>query len=170
MKNGKRESLTGSINAKDKMHIEKTALHIAIENGHTEIVQLLLSNPKININIKLKVYRNDCIIEEKTALFIAIENENIEIIKMLLSKSDIDINCMSVINTSVYISNIDEETKEGEVFTIKKIGNRKEIYILKNLMKLFIYVLKRQLYIWLLKKRILILFKFYYNVICLISI
>ena len=30
----------------------KTALHIAVENKSTDIVKLLLSNEKININIK----------------------------------------------------------------------------------------------------------------------
>lgn len=30
----------------------KTALHIAAENGHEEIVKLLLTNPKINVDSK----------------------------------------------------------------------------------------------------------------------
>ena len=30
----------------------KTALHIAVENKSTEIVQLLLSNPDIDVNIQ----------------------------------------------------------------------------------------------------------------------
>lgn len=127
LKNGKRESLTGRINPEDKVYIEKTALHISIEEGHTEIVQFLVSNPNIDINLKQKLYENDCIMEEKTPLYIAIEKENTEIIKILLSRSDIDINCMSVINTSVYMSNIKEEVKNCEVFTIKDIGIRREI-------------------------------------------
>lgn len=127
MKNGKRQFLNGSIKPKDQIYAEKTALHIAIENGHTEIVQFLISNPNIDINLKQKLYNNDCIMEEHTPLYIAIENEKTEIIKILLSHSDIDINCISVMNTPVYRSNIQEEAKDREVYTIKNIGTRKEI-------------------------------------------
>lgn len=30
----------------------KTALHVAVENNHLEIVRILLSHPKIDVNIK----------------------------------------------------------------------------------------------------------------------
>ena len=31
---------------------QKTALHVAIEKGNIEIIRILLSNPKIDVNIK----------------------------------------------------------------------------------------------------------------------
>lgn len=34
------------------MFFNKTALCLAVENKHTEIVQLLMSHPRINVNIK----------------------------------------------------------------------------------------------------------------------
>lgn len=35
--------------------IEKIALHLAVEKENFEIIQLLMNNPKININLKNKI-------------------------------------------------------------------------------------------------------------------
>lgn len=90
---------------------EGTALHLAVEKGNLEIVQLLLSSPKLDINIKAKKYshmnpinpttmkeENEdygyCYYEdsEKNALCIAIEKENTGIVQQLLSFENIDVN------------------------------------------------------------------------------
>lgn len=75
--------------------MKKTALQIAIEKNDLEIFQILLSNNKINVNIKSKTYyekEKEHTYLEKTPLFIAIEQGNLTIIQQLLSKEDIDIN------------------------------------------------------------------------------
>ena len=89
---------------------ESSALHLAVEIGNLEIVQLLLSSSKIDVNLKNKKYsqmnpifqsnkENDKDYlyyysedSEKTALYIAIENKNIKIVQQLLSREDIDVN------------------------------------------------------------------------------
>ena len=37
------------------IHFYKTALHMAVEKENIEIIELLLSNPNIDINIKDKI-------------------------------------------------------------------------------------------------------------------
>ena len=79
---------------------EKTALILVIENNNIDIVKILLSSPKININAYCKhkycehVIDVKCIEEdhEKTALHLAIENNNIDIVKILFSSPEIDVN------------------------------------------------------------------------------
>ena len=87
---------------------ESSALHLAVEKGNLEIVQLLLSSSKIDVNLKDKKYsKMDAIApsdrdqdygyhysedSEKTALYIAIENANVKIVQQLLSREDIDVN------------------------------------------------------------------------------
>ncbi|KAK8847291.1 hypothetical protein M9Y10_019878 [Tritrichomonas musculus] len=71
-----------------------------IENNNIDIVKILLSSPKININAYCKhkycehVIDVKCIEEdhEKTALHLAIENNNIDIVKILFSSPEIDVN------------------------------------------------------------------------------
>ena len=99
--------INSSISVKERnMNIEKTPLHIAIENENVAIIQLLLENPKIDVN---KIEKNEpteeekekwkninignlIILEEKTALILAIEKDNTEIIQLLLRNPNIDIN------------------------------------------------------------------------------
>lgn len=72
----------------------KTALQIAIDKNDPYIVNLLLSNKKIDVNKKCKYYIEELenSYEEKSALFYAIEKKNIEIIQLLLSHENIDVN------------------------------------------------------------------------------
>lgn len=99
-----------------KTRFIKTALFAAIENDDVEMVRLLLTAPKIDVNKKSKsdfryvyqyherkkkgkdinVSRSSTGHEIKTPLFVAIEKEkNIEIIKLLVSHAGIDINLES---------------------------------------------------------------------------
>ncbi|XP_043484103.1 putative ankyrin repeat protein RF_0381 isoform X2 [Leptopilina heterotoma] len=68
---------------------EKYALHIAVENGHKEIVELLLE-PKFGAEINCK---ND---NGNTPLYVSARKGNTEIFKMLLIKgADInEVNCI----------------------------------------------------------------------------
>mgnify|MGYP002475902605 CR=1 FL=1 len=47
--------------------IYQTALHIAIENDNIEIVQLLLTNPQIDVNIKASI--SNCLLLKFQILF-----------------------------------------------------------------------------------------------------
>ena len=67
---------------------EKAALHLAIEKRNIEIVNLLLSSPKINVNIIMKDYKENDI---KSIMQIAIESANIDIISLLMNQKGIKI-------------------------------------------------------------------------------
>ncbi|KAK8843546.1 hypothetical protein M9Y10_024602 [Tritrichomonas musculus] len=85
----------------EKIRCSKTALFRAVQKENIEIVKLLLSFDKINVNTICSYEYHD--LEEwwveRTSLFLAIENNNIEIIKLLLSIEDINVN---IINTDDY--------------------------------------------------------------------
>lgn len=80
---------------------EKTVLQIAVERRNAEIVNLLLSQPDIDVN-EIITSRNTiddldtrCKTQEKTsttALHIAVKNKNLEIIKLLLNHKKINVN------------------------------------------------------------------------------
>ena len=69
------------------------ALILACENGHIEIVKMLLTRSDIDVNKSAcaidvnKAYNDGC-----TALMCAIIKGNIEIVQILLDRSDIDVN------------------------------------------------------------------------------
>ena len=119
--NSKKKYWLHSINGWVAMYREKfiqsieTPLLAAIENEDVSMVQLLLSHPKIDVNLKSygdysyryvfldkrdkkeKYYFTNFIHERKTPLCAAIILKNIEIIKMLLSNDNIVINDQSII-------------------------------------------------------------------------
>ena len=78
--------------------VEMTALNYAIEKGNIEIVNLLLTNEKLDVNLFSKFSMESQ--EENyllmTPLQYAIEKENIEVIKALLLNNNIDPNVISV--------------------------------------------------------------------------
>lgn len=82
---------------------EKTALLLAIEENEIEIVKLLLSNDKIDINcfVKFDIFGHEkdeirnykCTVEQETsALYLAIDQNLIEIANLLLENKKIDVN------------------------------------------------------------------------------
>ena len=82
----------------------KTAFYFVVENENLDILNLLLTNEKINVNIPCKYNekydlscyncprKNDEYETEKTAFYLAVEYKNLEILKVLLSNEKIDIN------------------------------------------------------------------------------
>jgi len=62
-----------------------TPLYIAAQNGHTEVVKLLLAIPDIDVN-------KGRIDVGATPLFTAAQNGHTEVVKFLLARSDIDVN------------------------------------------------------------------------------
>lgn len=117
----------------EKETYEKTALNVAIEKGNIDIVKLLLSNPKIDINIVSNEYNyfsgNREILKEKyakTALFKAVEKENVEIVKLLLERPEININFKEYYERMWYFQSYDIEYESTyyflwEDFQAKKI-------------------------------------------------
>ena len=96
------------------IQITKTPLITAIENEDLETVCLLLSHPKIDVNLKLTsdikyLYKyfnrsnkeknnfTDFLHERKTPLCAAIITNNYELVKLLLTNDDIDIKAQSVL-------------------------------------------------------------------------
>ncbi|KAK8887437.1 hypothetical protein M9Y10_038481 [Tritrichomonas musculus] len=77
----------------EKDYQEKSALIIAIERENIEIIRLLVSIKKTNVNsIHLNRYDGGKYIEENNALIIATMTKNPEIVQLLLSRKNIDIN------------------------------------------------------------------------------
>ena len=79
--------------------MNKTPLHIAVENEYFQIVELLLSNDKININCLCKIekgnnerYAINYSCDEKAALHICVQKRNKKIVNLLLQNQNIDIN------------------------------------------------------------------------------
>jgi len=71
-----------NINTKDKT--DQTAFYYACEEGHIEIMRLLVSRDDLKINTHLN--------EGMTALHWACAYRNIEIVKLLMSRDDLNIN------------------------------------------------------------------------------
>lgn len=101
---------------------DNNSLHVAIEKNNIDIVKLLLSDPKINVNIKsIFENRNNIKIlkyEEKTSLDIAIEKNYIEIAKLLINHKDIQINYVSKCFFDTYMKK--EENKSPLNLAIEK--------------------------------------------------
>ncbi|KAK8839044.1 hypothetical protein M9Y10_032510 [Tritrichomonas musculus] len=71
---------------------EETALYKAVSDHSNEIVKLLLSQEKINVNASLKMTENNELVCEKTVLQRAVDDKNHEIAKLLLNNKSIDVN------------------------------------------------------------------------------
>lgn len=77
---------------------EETVLNVAVENENAEIVKLLLTNDKIDVNFLHKENKNNYFCKfwiqqkGKAPLHAAVEKGNIEIVKVLLTNTKLDIN------------------------------------------------------------------------------
>lgn len=83
---------TVNINAQDDM-LEDTALHLACNRGHINIIKFLLTMPELDIN-----NQNE---HGQTALLLATEYENI--VKLLLATPNIDVNIQDNYGTTALI-------------------------------------------------------------------
>ena len=89
----------------------KTALIIAVENENLDLVQLLLTNEKIDINLSTEHLSIKKYSEKIAPFYVAVEKENVEIIKLFLKHEKIDINCL---NKVVSYSEQEGETEEDD--------------------------------------------------------
>lgn len=76
-------------------------MFVAIRFGHADIVKLLLSNGKINVNTKNKISTFEFemmfyLVFHEAPLHRAIEKDDIEMVKVLLSVKDIDVNITKI--------------------------------------------------------------------------
>ncbi|WP_339048182.1 ankyrin repeat domain-containing protein [Candidatus Mesenet endosymbiont of Phosphuga atrata] len=77
-------------------YYRKTALHIAVESGNKEIVELLLKHKEINVNAKLN---------GDTALYVAASCGHVGIVELLLDHEKIDVNtCDLYERTALYVA------------------------------------------------------------------
>ena len=135
-------------NKKDKK-FEKTAIFVAIEKEYLDVIKLLLTNEKLNINCVNKVTELNFKTDEwnddwydddefrfretrETPIFLAIKRENIEIIKLLLSEKSIDLNCLNMcLYKSIYeddnenIDSTDAFDDKADYYTEENYGERK---------------------------------------------
>ncbi|KAK8852941.1 hypothetical protein M9Y10_017936 [Tritrichomonas musculus] len=82
-------------NDNESIEKERTPLYIAAEKGNNDIVNLLLSQEKIEVNRKLTTkyhyfYKDE--IREKSAIHIALEKRNFDTVQILLNSNKIEIN------------------------------------------------------------------------------
>lgn len=83
---------------------EKSVLYSAVEKENVEIIDLLLTKEKLDVNIPyLKNKDNE--LEVKSPLYLAFEKENVEIIELLLANKDLNINYINI-SMIVYICKI----------------------------------------------------------------
>jgi len=79
--------MTGvEINAKNEQ--EQTALHLAVEGGHTAVVRLLMAEGEANINAMDENYQ--------TALHLAAERGNAAIVRLLMAEGKADVHAKDV--------------------------------------------------------------------------
>ena len=76
---------------------------MAVEKKNLEIVQLLCSNLKIDMNIKSFIYQiinrpgyDEIKRHEKTSLHLAVEEDDIKIVQLMLQANNVDINLHSL--------------------------------------------------------------------------
>ena len=97
----------------------KTAMIIAVEDENMDLVQLLFTNEKIDINFSTEhLSINQCrnkYSEKIAPFYLAVEKENLEIIKLFLKHEKIDINCLNkVVSYSEKEGGKEEDDEEEE--------------------------------------------------------
>ena len=74
-----------------------TPLHFAVERKRIDVVKLLLSNPRVNVNCKDFIFESSLVmwhaIGNCMPLHHAVHNQDIPMVKLLLSAPKIDVNC-----------------------------------------------------------------------------
>lgn len=68
--------------------VQTTALHVAAENGHAEVVSLLLTQPNVNIN---KFAYDSEGVDGRTPLYLAAKNNHENVVNLLLELPNIEI-------------------------------------------------------------------------------
>lgn len=134
-------------NSGDKLN--KTALHIAVEQNDLDIVKMLLSYEKINVNTisiyNYKIEKHDKgyryyehEVVEKTALLVAVENDNLEIIKLLLEQKNIDVTKPLTFTSYIKTSNPFNNTRKIIKKKVLDVAIQKNNQTIINTLKKFL--------------------------------
>ena len=134
-----------NVNSFENEMESKSVLHIAIQNGNPEIVELLLSNKKIDVNLHSELFRqtyeldymkDEEILQKNTGLHIAIEKNNVEVIKLLLFNEKINVNLPSLLTLSNCKLDDEKELngRDVESFPLHFAVEKGNIEIIKLLM------------------------------------
>ena len=121
----------------------KTALYAAVEKENIEIIELFLSNPRIDINIPcIKTLIKTGINEkyERTPLYEAVKIGNIDIIKLLLKNDKIDINIINKkLHKNIFIDGSEIcthfKSKEIEKTALYKAIEKENVEIIKLILQ-----------------------------------
>lgn len=79
------------IEINDDKEARSSALHMAISEDNIEIIKLLLSHPKIDVNSTASMKASNNEISGLTALHDAVKDEKVEIVELLLSHPKINV-------------------------------------------------------------------------------
>ncbi|KAK8898026.1 hypothetical protein M9Y10_000276 [Tritrichomonas musculus] len=132
----------------ERLEIETTVLHFAIENENVQLVQLLLEGSSVDVNIMEKSnekiyvgYTYKYVRKHTAPLHVAIRKSNIEIIKLLLNYPKINVNIPYEINEYEYYDRNSKTTalnmavEKGNVEIVKLLLESKNIDV--NSVKFF---------------------------------
>lgn len=81
---------TGDDPNRGKLNYGKTPLYLAVENGHVDVVRVLLDHPDIDVNVKDKY--------SVFPLWLAVEYNDSKMVEALLRHSSIDVNAKYICN------------------------------------------------------------------------
>ncbi|KAK8893061.1 hypothetical protein M9Y10_030323 [Tritrichomonas musculus] len=76
---------------------DKSFLYLSVEKGNYDIVELLLNNPKVDVNEKYIYEDYDITKEEKAPIHVAAEKKYNNILKLLLKSPKIDVNAKNIL-------------------------------------------------------------------------
>ena len=123
--------------AQTTIRLKSTVLYKAVQQRQVKAIKLLLSNDKIDPNIKCKyrdytkeLDRNDLeIITEYTPLYVAVLDQNIKIIELLLTndKTDPDIMCKKEEISYITFTRFAKEVEEYSPLSRARDKNLSEI-------------------------------------------
>ncbi|KAI2500615.1 serine/threonine kinase [Fragilaria crotonensis] len=96
-----------------------TALYMASQNGHLEVVRELLQHDDVDVNLQ----RTD---DGTTALFIASQDGHLEVVRALLQHDNVDVNlqCPDDGSTALYIA-----SQEGHLEVVRELLQRDNVEV-----------------------------------------
>jgi ankyrin repeat protein len=113
--------LESGVDVNTKNFIDQSLLHIACDRKYYDMIELLLSHPKIDLNI---LDSNNL-----TVLDVSIKKKETQVTKMLLTNKNIDINKEHTYRYTFYQSYLEKACYNSDVEIIKLLLNYPKIEI-----------------------------------------